>query len=83
MDNNMQQIHNIMMMVHQLCLLQKILQAIKTIGVHLLLMVGVRQMLELLLVPKQATGMQQLQPLLVQPPGDFVTSLFFLSLIQE
>jgi hypothetical protein len=69
-----------MMMVHQLCLLPKVLQVIKTIGVHLLI-TGVEQTLELL-VPKQVIGMHQPPLIPVQLAGDFIKSLFFLSIIK-
>jgi hypothetical protein len=57
------------------------LQVIKTIGVHLLLMVGVEQTLQLV-VPKQTNGMHQLQSIRLQVLGDFIKSLFFLSTIK-
>jgi hypothetical protein len=59
-----------MMMVHQLCLLLKILQVIKTIGVHQQLMVGALPMPEQL-VRIQTNGMHQVHPPpVLQAAGD-------------
>jgi hypothetical protein len=75
--NNIKRIQIIMMMVHQLCRLQKISQVIEIIGVHLQLMDGVLQLLYLLVVRRQLIGMHQLQPLLVlQLAGDLKNHCF-------
>jgi hypothetical protein len=58
------------------------LQVIKTIGVHLQLMVGVLVQQLQLVLPKQTNGTHQLQPILLPEPGDLVKSLFYLSIIK-
>lgn len=74
--NPMLQMPIIMMMVHQLCHLQKTLQVIKITGVHLLI-AGLQRLLELLLTQMIGTH-QQLQSTLLQVAGDLIKSLFFL-----
>jgi hypothetical protein len=65
------EIQIIMMMVHQSCLHQKILQVIKTIGVHQQLMVGVLPPLPKQVVLIQTNGMHQVHPPpVLQATGD-------------